>query len=126
MYDPHLKLGGMIHFILPLSKVSPERATDKPAMFADTGMPMLLRMMYEAGATGERLLVKAAGGSRLMEQSEAFEIGRRNYEVLKKILENNNITLDNEDIGGHLTRTMRLEIDSGLTTVESLQGVREL
>lgn len=126
MYDPHLKLGGMIHYILPLSKVSPDRAADKPAMFADTGMPMLLRMMYEAGAARERLLVKAAGGSQLMEQNQIFDIGQRNYQVLKKILQNNGITLNNEDIGGHLTRTMRLEIDTGQTTVESSQGVREL
>ena len=126
IYDPELRLGGMIHYMLPLSKISPEKAAAKPAMFADTGIPLLLKQMYKMGAAKDRLIVKAAGGSRLMDQNKVFNIGERNYVVLRKILWKNNILIKNEDVGGNIPRTLRLEIDTGLTTIKSSQGVQEL
>jgi len=126
MYDPELKLGGMIHYMLPLSKISPEKAAAKPAMFADTGVPVLLKKMYKMGAAKDRLVVKVAGGSQLMDQNKVFNIGERNYTVLRKILWKNNILINSEDVGGNLSRTLRLDIDTGLTTVKSSRGVQEL
>ena len=34
VHDPKRKVGGMIHYMLPLSEIAPEKAKDKPAMFA--------------------------------------------------------------------------------------------
>ena len=39
LYDPEKKAAGMLHYMLPLSKTSPEKAASNPAMFADTGIP---------------------------------------------------------------------------------------
>lgn len=125
-YDPGAKVGGMIHYMLPLSKISPDKASKKPGMFADTGVPLLLKKLFAMGASKDRLVIKVAGGSHLMDQNKVFNIGERNYLVLRKILWKNNMLIKSEDVGGSLSRTLRLELDSGLTTVKSSQGVREL
>ena len=124
-YDPHTRIGGMIHYMLPLSKISPEKASKKPAMFADTGVPLLLKKMFAMGASKDNLVLKIAGGSHLMDQNKVFNIGERNYLVLRKILWKNNILIKSEDVGGSLSRTLRLELETGLTTIKSSQGVRE-
>ena len=126
VYDPEAKVGGMIHYMLPLSKIAPDKAAAKPAMFADTGVPLLLKKMIQLGGAKNRLVIKVAGGSQLMDQNKVFNIGERNYLVLHKILWKNNILIKSEDIGGNLSRTLRMEINSGLTTVKSSQGVMEL
>ncbi len=126
VYDPVAKVGGMIHYMLPLSKISPDKAKLKPAMFADTGIPLLLKNVLAQGAMKKRLVVKVAGGSKLMDQNKVFNIGERNYLILRKILWKNNILIDSEDVGGMLSRTIRLEIGSGQVTVKSSKGVNEL
>ncbi|MDD5531533.1 MAG: chemotaxis protein CheD [Syntrophales bacterium] len=50
VFDPVSKVGGLIHFMLPDSTLDPEKAREKPAMFADTGIPMLFKSCYELGA----------------------------------------------------------------------------
>jgi chemotaxis protein CheD len=125
-YDPGLKIGGMIHYMLPLSKISPDKAAARPAMFADTGIPLLLKKLYALGVSRDRMIVKVAGGSHLMDRNKIFNIGERNYLILKKLLWKNNIPIKGRDIGGNRSRTLRLEIKTGLTTVKSAQGVREL
>ncbi len=126
MYDPVIRVGGMLHYMLPLSKVSPDKARNKPAMFADTGVPILLKAILALGADKSRLVVKVAGGSQLMDQNNVFNIGERNYLVLRKILWKNNILIDAEDVGGNFSRSVRFEVGSGLVTVKSSKGVREL
>ncbi len=126
VYDPVAKIGGMIHYMLPLSKIAPDKARAKPGMFADTGIPLLLKKVLEFGAVKDRLIVKAVGGSELMDQNKVFNIGERNYLVLRKLLWKNNILIKAEDIGGNYSRTLRLEIDTGYTTVKTREGVKEL
>ena len=126
VYDPETKIGGMIHYMLPLSKISPEKAELKPAMFADTGIPVLLKKMFAMGASKNRIIVKAAGGSQLMDQNKIFNIGERNFLVLRKILWKNNILIKNSDVGGMISRTVRFEIDTGRVTVKSSTGEIEL
>ena len=36
VHEPVRLVGGMIHYLLPLSAITPERAKARPAMFADT------------------------------------------------------------------------------------------
>nr|MBN2278473.1 chemotaxis protein CheD [candidate division Zixibacteria bacterium] len=126
VYDPVTRVGGMIHYMLPLSKISPEKARVKPAMFADTGIPFLLKKAFAEGAAKDRLVVKVAGGSKLMDQNKIFNIGERNYLILRKLLWKNNILIDAEDVGGNLSRTVQLEMKTGRVTVKSPKGVMEL
>ncbi len=113
VYDPHVKVGGLLHYMLPESQLDPVKAKKRPFMFADTGIPLLFKSCYELGAKKGRMIVKAAGGSQIMDASEIFCIGQRNHGALKKILFRNNVLIKAENVGGSVSRTMRLNIGTG-------------
>ncbi|MBU0639184.1 MAG: chemotaxis protein CheD [Planctomycetes bacterium] len=122
IWDPDAKVGGMAHFMLPESKLSPEKAKHNPGMFCDTAIPKLFRSAYELGAVKKRLVVKIAGGGQLLDDSGTFNIGKRNYLALRKIFWKNGVMIDGEDVGGAASRTVRLYVKTGLTTVKTRTG----
>lgn len=126
IWDPEVRAGGMIHYMLPESGLSKAKAKVRPAMFADTGLPLLFRSVYKLGAVKNRLIVKVAGGSQLLDDNGTFAIGKRNYIMLRKILWKNGVLIDNEHVGGSLSRTLRLHIETGRVTLKMRQGEIEL
>jgi chemotaxis protein CheD len=82
-------------------------------MFADTGIPLLLEQVFGRGAVKRRLVVRAAGGAQMMDQQNVFEIGKRNYLALRKILWKSGILLHAEAVGGVRSRTVRLDTATG-------------
>jgi len=38
VYDPLVKVGGLLHYMLPDSTLDPQKAQNQPGMFADTGI----------------------------------------------------------------------------------------
>jgi chemotaxis protein CheD len=119
IWDPEARVGGMVHYMLPDSAVEPARAAECPAMFADTGIPSLFRSAYALGAVRERLVVKVAGGSQLLNECGPVSIGKRNYLALRKIFWKNGVEIDREDVGGSLSRTLRLDVSTGRVTVRT-------
>lgn len=126
LYDPVAGVGGMIHCMLPLSKIDQAKAAANPIMFTDTGVAALLQAVYNLGAERKRLIAKVAGGSSLMDEQGLFRIGERNYTVLRKMLWKNNILITAEDVGGSVSRTLYLYMDTGKTTIKSGGCEREL
>jgi chemotaxis protein CheD len=126
MYDPGARVGGMIHYMLPASKIAPTKADARPAMFADTGVPLMLKRLYDLGARRETIEVNVAGGSQLMDQNKVFNIGERNFMILRKILWKNNLLIKAKDVGGSIARTLSLEMDTGKVSVKTSKGVTEL
>jgi len=118
LYDPTVRVGAMIHCMLPLSKIDPVKAAAVPCMFADPGVPLLLQKVFELGATRKNLIAKVAGASSLLDEKKLFNIGERNYTILRKVLWKNNILIDKEDVGGQVARTMFLYIATGETRLK--------
>ena len=126
IYDPLQKIGGLIHCMLPLSKVDLEKAKDVPYMFVDTGLPLMLQTLFNMGADRKRLVAKVAGGAVLLDDNGMFRIGERNHIVVRKLLWKNNILISSEDVGGTLARTMYLHIIDGKTIIKSAGKEYEL
>lgn len=119
LYDPVARIGGLVHCMLPLSKIDPDRARENPAMFTDTGVPALLEAVLNLGADKSRLLVKVAGAAHLLDDRQTFRIGERNKMILRKVLWRNDLLIAAEDTGGTIARTMTLRLNDGLTTIRS-------
>ncbi len=127
VYDPVARVGGLLHFMLPEAKISPERAAENPYMFADTGIPMLFKDLYRLGGVKERIKVKAAGGAQVLDPAGLFNIGKRNILEMRKILWQNGVLLGPAELGGTSNRTVSLEIATGRVMLKtSGQGVAEL
>lgn len=123
VYDPKVKVGGLLHFMLPDSSLDLKKARKTPAMFADTGVPFLFKSCYRLGAEKRRMIVKIAGGASILDNSNHFQIGQRNIIALKKIFWKNNVLADGDDTGGYYNRTVRLDISTGKFVVKDSSGV---
>ncbi len=121
VYDPVEKVGGLLHAMLPLSKINPQKAEANPYMFVDTGVPELFKQLYGLGGQKKRMVVKATGCGAPLGKNEMFKIGDRNYTVLKKVLWKNGVLLKAEDIGGSISRTVTLDLATGQVII-SIKG----
>ena len=119
LYDPVKKLGGMIHCMLPLSKIDTARAKSSPYMFVDVGVTKFLQEMFARGARKSSIVAKVAGGASMLDDSNMFNIGKRNYSLLSKLLDKNQIKISGEDVGGTVSRTVFLYVATGETTIRS-------
>jgi len=119
VWDQASRIGGMLHFQLPSATISPERAQQSPGTFADTGIPLLFERMYMLGAKKRDIVVKVAGGGSFHGDTDTFDIGRRNYTMMRKIFWKNQVLIAAEDIGGNRSRTARLFVDTGQVTIQS-------
>jgi chemotaxis protein CheD len=125
-YDRRRRIGGMLHFQLPSSTLSQERATSSPGTFADTGIPLLFEKMYALGSRKEDIVVKAAGGGNFHDDNGTFDIGRRNQTMMRKIFWKAQVLVTAEDVGGSKSRTARLYLDTGQVTIQSGSEVTPL
>jgi len=119
LFDPVAQVGGLIHCMLPLSKIDPVKAETNPFMFTDLGIPALLKAVFDLGAERKRLVVKVAGAATMLDSKDLFKIGERNYTVIRKVLWKNNILIAAEDVAGTVPRTMFLYMDLGKTIIKS-------
>lgn len=121
IHDPVAGVGGLLHIMLPLSTIDAEKAAANPCMFVDTGVPKLFLECYKAGAKKERLVVKVAGGACAggNEEDDYFQIGKRNFTMLRKLLWKNGVLLKSHDVGGSNSRTMSLDIASGEVLIKT-------
>jgi len=119
IHDPVAQVGGILHVMLPNASVSPEKAEKNPFMFVDSGTPEFFKAAYAAGAVKERLTVKVAGGASLGNGEDFFAIGKRNMVVLRKLFWKNGILIAAQDVGGHSSRTMHLDVGTGRVWLQS-------
>lgn len=113
VFDPAVRVAGLLHFMLPDSTIDPERARQNPWMFADTGIPRLFHAIYGLGGEKRRLIVRAAGGAQVLDDHGFFNVGKRNCLTLRKILWRAGVMLENEETGGTISRSIRLEVGTG-------------
>jgi chemotaxis protein CheD len=113
IHDPVAGVGGLLHFMLPESSLDLAKAEKNPFMFADTGIPALFRSAYQLGADKRRLVVSVAGGAQMMDTQGAFNIGKRNVLMMRKILWKAGVMVHAEEVGGMTSRTIRLDIGTG-------------
>ncbi|SDU18335.1 chemotaxis protein CheD [Desulfobacula phenolica] len=113
IYDPVVKVGGILHYMLPESSIDEKKAAARPYMFADTGIPRLFKFAYKLGGVKQRMKIYVAGGAEILDQKGFFNIGKRNYMALKKMFFKNKVMINKQDVGGNVNRTVRIEIATG-------------
>jgi chemotaxis protein CheD len=119
VYDPVKKVGGLLHIMLPDSKINAERAVSTPAMFVDTGVPRLFHAVYNLGGDKRRVVIKVAGGAQLLDEHGVFNIGERNFQAFTALLARNGYAVQGQNVGGMSSRTLRLDLTTGDVTIKS-------
>ena len=112
-YDPFLKLGALLHIMLPSRS---DLNDPKVFKYADSGIHETIRKLTAFGMMKNRTIVKIAGGAKMFEMkgsSDFGNIGQRNAAMVKKILMEEKLRIVAEDTGGAYARTMLLDVSSG-------------
>ena len=120
MMDPKNRSAGLLHVALPDSSISNKRAVERPGMFADSGIPMLIKEMNRLGYNGSgKMIVKLAGGASIMDSNQIFNIGKRNILAVRKILWKYKLGAIAEDLGDSFSRTVAIDLSNGRVTLSS-------
>lgn len=120
IYDPQLRLGALLHIMLP-ARYSP--GDPNVYKYADSGIFETIRKLSAFGMVKSRTVVKIAGGAKMFEISGNAEfgtIGMRNRDRVKQVLMEEGMRLAAEDTGGTYARTMRLDIATGIVTIRTI------
>ncbi len=119
IYDPLAKVGGMLHAMLPDSSIARKKNEEfNPYKFVNTGIPLLFKEAYKLGAKKSKLQVKMAGCSRILDNSNFFNIGKRNYAAARKLFWKNNVMLEAEYCDHSGSITLYLDIKTGEVTMK--------
>lgn len=131
-HDPHSRVGGLLHAMLPESSINPEKARSNPYMFVDSGLAEFVKALCSHGASRGRLVLKVAGGASIHNSGvvdggqDRFAIGKRNCIMLRKILWQAGMLLRGQDLGGCDPRTMYLDIGTGRVWLKIAGQEKEL
>ena len=118
-YDSLTKVGGILHLMLPDSTISPEKARNQPAMFADTGLPKFFSMLQGLRGDRSRLKLFVAGGASVISGADQFRIGERNTKATLEYLKRSGYNIQMTDTGGGFNRTVHLEMATGKVTLKT-------
>jgi len=128
IWDEHAGIGGMNHFMLPL--------TDKEAHEVDWGqrgmasdatrygnfaMEHLINMILKSGGRKVNLRAKVFGGGKVLKQMS--DIGNKNIAFVLKYLEDEGIRVEGSDLGSFYPRKILFEPSSGRAFVKTIDNL---
>lgn len=119
VYDPAVRVGGMLHFQLPDSSMDRCRAEHSPALFGDTGTLHLIKTAEALGASRRRCRVHLVGGAQVISSVANAEIGKRNHQSVRKALWKLGMLITGEDVGGSASRWVGIDLSNGSVRVRS-------
>jgi len=120
MYDPNLKLGAMVHIMLPESS----GRMDRPGKYVDTAVPLLVNELVALGCKNRSIIAKIAGGACMFEYfGTNLNIGERNAGKVRILLKEHNVKLAAEDVGGKVGRSVTfLPSNDGKVSIRRADG----
>ena len=119
VYDRDNAVGGLIHLLLPepVSMYSDSNLE----RYASTGLPVFLKSLLDAGACRENMMATIAGGALVgpvTAQDLSLDIGGHTVDIVKKILKQNDITIEKSETGGFFSCRLGLDLHQWHTSIE--------
>lgn len=117
LHDRRRRMSGLAHIMLPDSRGQGQ----PPGKYADTAVAELLRRL-RALADGDtlRLTAKLAGGAKMFAFQTGPTIGDQNVQALERLLTAEGIAIVARACGGEHGRRMKLDVASGIVTIETV------
>lgn len=110
LWDSENKIGGMNHYMLPFWNGS-GLASPK---YGNIAIPQLLKKMISLQTQPGNIVAKVFGGAKMLkDQSNIFDIGRRNTDLAHELLGSEKIRIIAESTGGEKGRKIFFNTSSG-------------
>lgn len=118
-WEPTLRIAGMIHVAYPYGTPDNPRVLRLPGYFANTGLPLIFKRLRLLGGNPRNLIIKMMGGARMLDPNNTFAIGQKNAASIKSILTEMGLRWQAEELGGEISRTVAIEVDTGTVTIQT-------
>ena len=116
LWDPKSGIGGVNHFVLPhfagTGRLSPR--------FGNVAVESLIESLCALGTGADRLMAKIFGGAGVLGTANGQDLGARNVEVARELLEREGIPIVGEDVGGSHGRKLIFHTDAGTAWIKRL------
>ena len=127
---PATATAGLVHILMPDSVNQPGNRNKMPGNYADTAVPLLIRKVSDMAGlrapAGSALVAKLAGGATIWLKDSPFHVGKRNIEAVERLLRQHQVPLAARDTGGTVSRTVTVDVASGVVTVRWTPGRKEV
>ncbi len=125
--DPINGVGGMNHFMLPVQHA--ERAAIDPgltdaARYGNWAMEFLINEVLKNGGVRKNLEVKLFGGGKVLAGMNKMDVGQKNIDFILHYLDQENIKVAVQDLGGEFPRKVLYFSDTGSVKVRKLKTTR--
>ena len=122
LFSQHTTVAGMAHVMLPSTEMPVP--PDMTAKYASTAIPALIEMLKQNHVSPSELRAKLVGGAQMFRtmgtRPDALNIGQRNVEMCREMLQRYRIPIVAEDVGGNYGRTVEHYCETGKTFVKTV------
>ena len=122
LWDPQAGVGGMNHFMLPggcdpkdIDFTKPNDAT----RYGSYAMEHLVNAILQHGGLRSRLLVKIAGGGRVLRN--ATDVGARNITFIMEYIRTERLQMVSQHVGGEWPRKLCFQPRTGAAQIKELR-----
>lgn len=124
LYDEVAKIGGLAHVMHP--KRGLVKNNVNKAKFVDTAIMLMVERMVQRGARRDRIVAKLFGGARMFANYKGIpgvlQIGEKNILAARERLNELEIPIAAECVGGDRGRTICFDVSSGSVLVRDAEG----
>jgi chemotaxis protein CheD len=120
VYDASTAIGGVAHIMLP-NYVRTDTGMGH-GHYANTSPSILIQQLLASGANPARLRAKIVGGANVFSWATSdhmTELGRENFERVRKTLLENKIYIAAEEMGGPGYQSVRCNTSTGEVTIKT-------
>ncbi|MHA1145869.1 MAG: hypothetical protein ACTSRW_14100 [Candidatus Helarchaeota archaeon] len=122
--DHENKMSGMSHILLPSHEKQSGAMIKFPHKFADLSVKELLEKLMQMGADKNKIKAIIIGGANIFNNPN-FAIGTENLKVVRKKLQELNIRIFREMVGGNVGRVVEYDLDKNEIRVRR-SGTKEV
>ena len=121
IHDPFAGVGGMNHFMLPISKDESISSVkhSSAARYGNFAMEHLINEILKNGAQRKNLEVKLFGGGRVL--SHMTDVGKRNIEFVLEYIQLEGLKLIVDDLGDIYPRKIQYDPMTGKARMKKLR-----
>lgn len=121
LYDSVKKTGAMAHAMLP--DINRAVIKGNPARFVNYMLKNTVEELEKHGSSRGHLAAKIFGGAHMFSfitNESVLNVGDRNIQMAKKILDELNIKIVADETGGTFGRTIELNLENGKVSVRTV------
>lgn len=124
--DPQMRIGGMNHFMLPISnnrELSEAKTISEATRYGLYAMERLINDILKNGGRRDFLEIKLFGGGKVIQHMKEADIGNRNISFVREYLQTEQLKVVAEDLGDIYPRKVVYHPMTGRVQVKKLRNI---